>query len=215
MATLPYRLPPMARHRRTGRASRIPWYSCGPWSARLSPARASAPDGAPLGRRVGDAGRSDGHPGLGWSGVAPAPPPSMRQRADCPGGSCSTRDFGQPTSGAPAAARSGHTGGCGLPQHRGLAGHPGAAGSPPGASAPSASRAGDPGRARGPGARPATSAVPRMLRQDAGGPTGDGQPRQTAPWGGWRPLGDAGAQRPGGAPPLSTWVASPPGVPGV
>jgi hypothetical protein len=41
--TLPYRLPQMSRHRRTGRASRIPWYSCGTWSARLSPARAREP----------------------------------------------------------------------------------------------------------------------------------------------------------------------------
>ena len=29
--TLPYRLPQMVCHRRTGRASLIQWYSCGTW----------------------------------------------------------------------------------------------------------------------------------------------------------------------------------------
>ena len=29
--TFPHRLPQMSRHRRTGRASLIQWYSCGTW----------------------------------------------------------------------------------------------------------------------------------------------------------------------------------------
>jgi hypothetical protein len=94
--TLPYRLPPMSRHRRTGRASLLQWYACGTWEARRAPARAREPSGEPMGRRVGDAGRSAGHPGMGWRGVARAQPHSTRKRADFPCGSCSTRDHGAP-----------------------------------------------------------------------------------------------------------------------
>jgi hypothetical protein len=105
--TLPERLPQMSRHRRTGRAARLPGYACGPWSARLSPARESAPSGEPRGRRGGDAGRSEGHPVRGWRGVEHAPPHSTRQRADCPCGSGLTSDHGAPlpeTKQMPAVA---------------------------------------------------------------------------------------------------------------
>src|SRR5215471_21346625 len=49
-----------------------------------------------MGRRVWDAGRSEGHPVMGWIGVEHAQHPSTRKRADFPCGSCITRDFGQP-----------------------------------------------------------------------------------------------------------------------
>lgn len=140
---------------------------------------------------------------------------STRKRADFLGGSCLTSDLGTPTSGDNAEDSRGTTSWCGRPQGGGRAGPPVAAGSQHWASAPSASREGDPGRQMGEGASPATSADPRVLRQDAGGQTGDGQPRHTDPWGGWGPLGDAGAHSPGGDHPMPTWVSSPPVAQGV
>jgi hypothetical protein len=213
--TLPPRLPPMARPRRPGRAARLQGDACGTWSARLSPPRARAPSGAPLGRRGGAAGKRAGQPGMGWRGGEPAPPHTTRQRAACPCGAGLTRDFGQPPAGDTAEASRGPPRWGGLPQGGSLACPQGAAGAPPGASAPSADRAGDPGRQMGAGARPATSAAPRVRCQESGGHPGDGTPRHMAPGGGWGPLGDAGAASPGGALPGPTGVASPRVAPGV
>src|ERR1700720_431944 len=52
-----------------------------------------------MGRRVWDAGRSEGHPVMGWIRVEPAQHHSTRKRADFPCGSCNTRDLGQPPKG--------------------------------------------------------------------------------------------------------------------
>ena len=52
-------------------------YSDGTWQPRTSPARDSPPQGAPMGVREGEAGKSEGHPGMGWSGgepIATSPP---------------------------------------------------------------------------------------------------------------------------------------------
>jgi len=212
--TRPYRLPQRARPRRTGSAARLSWYAGGTWEARLAPTRDSQPEGEPRGRRGGDAGNSAGHPVRGWRGVEHAPPHSTRQRAACPGGSGLTSDWGTLPAGDTAADRRGNPSWCGLPHGGSLAGQQGAAGAPPGASAPRASRAGDLGRQRGEGARPTTAAAPRVLCQESGGQPGDGQPRPMAPWGGWGPLGDAGAYSAGGAHPLPTGVSSPPVAPG-
>src|SRR5262249_13998630 len=104
---------------------------------------------------------------------------------------------------------------CDLPQRRGLACHQVAEGAPHCALAPSAYREGDTSRQMGQGASPPASADPLVLRHDSGSQTGDGTPRQTAPGGGWGPLGDVGAQSPGGDHPMPTWVSYPPVAPGV
>jgi RNA-directed DNA polymerase len=70
-----------------------------------------------MGVRVWDAGKSEGHPVIGWIGVAPWQHHPTRKRADFPGGSCLTRDLGQPiketkqrtAGGIPAGAVSRHT----------------------------------------------------------------------------------------------------------
>jgi len=136
-----------------------------------------------MGRRVGDAGRSEGHPVMGWRGVEPAQHHSTRTRADFPCGSCLTRDFGKPTSGDTADDSRGNTSWCGLPPGGRRACPQVAQGSQPCASAPSASREGATGRQMGEGASPSTSADPLVLCQDAGGQTGDGKPRPEDPWG--------------------------------
>jgi hypothetical protein len=114
--TLPPRLPPMARPRRPGRAARLQGDACGTWSARLSPPRARAPSGAPLGRRGGAAGKRAGQPGMGWRGGEPAPPHTTRQRAACPCGAGLTRDFGQPPAGDTAEASRGPPAGAVFPK---------------------------------------------------------------------------------------------------
>ncbi len=46
--------------------------------------------------RVGDVGGSEGHPVMGWIGVEREQQDSTRKRADFPGGSCLTREPGEP-----------------------------------------------------------------------------------------------------------------------
>ncbi len=49
-----------------------------------------------MGLRVGDVGGSEGHPVMGWIGVEREQHDSARKRADFPGGSCITREHGEP-----------------------------------------------------------------------------------------------------------------------
>ena len=49
-----------------------------------------------MGVRVGAAGRSEGHPVVGWIGVEHTQHHPTRKRADILCGSCITREIGQP-----------------------------------------------------------------------------------------------------------------------
>ena len=68
----------------------------GTWQPRMSPARESAPQGKPIDVREWEDGRSEGHPVMGWIGVAPTGNMTPRESVLTSIWSCLTREFGQP-----------------------------------------------------------------------------------------------------------------------
>ncbi len=62
----------------------------------MSPARESEPQGKPIGVREWEDGRSEGHPVMGWIGVAPMGNITPRESGLTSIWSCITRDLDQP-----------------------------------------------------------------------------------------------------------------------